>query len=441
MLKAFIDPTIFFNKLSHLYFNLFNKLRHKAFPMKAITYLMADLTSENSGFFEIFILNLKSEIPRISFICAQNIENILENYDIPAEKYGPLLLQQVIDILKSGKISRALPEHQQVLKNIVFKLSTVLEEEDFCAMIRPLFESEKTMDFIENLSVDELCNLIQKFEIKKTNAMMFPPKKRLSKNGQSSFISMTTRKKSARDMLRRQETKEKKTLQIKEQRLIKPVRLYQKIQKLFAVCGTLKTFFKRVNPGYAEYLQNVLLDFEKKFETDCNVKLSFFVDPKDPFRIEKCSHYSIEKLRNELLQRNPESDSSGKVAYLNNKSILLSAAKELINILEVEKLEKQSGNWEMVMPLAPDKKSVRQFRPKGQCLATLFSNRGRIKVMTKGKDKKFFSGSDQGEIRVFDFNKFSEEGESLLRSKIDMNTLMERSKNPRKNSFSTCPDT
>jgi hypothetical protein len=255
-------------------------------------------------------------------------------------------------------------------------------------------------------------------------------------------MTSSNRKYSNRDQSKNPESK--KVLESKDQRLLRPTQLYSKILKIFSVCGTIGNLFKRENPGYPEYCQNVLSNFEKKFDSDYNTKLCFFTDVKDPFRIQKCSHYSIVKLKNELLQRSPnmiEANESGFVPLQFNQALLLSACHELINILEVEKLEKQSGNWEMVMPLPINKKKIRQFRPKGRCLATLFSNRGKLKVLTKGKNQMFFSASDQGEIRVFNFENFSEEGKSLLQSKIDINSVIDQTKKPRKNSFSTCPDT
>lgn len=403
---------------------------------------MADLTSQNSGFFEIFILNLKNEIPRIAYNCAKNIDNILENFDIPAEKYGPLLLQQVIDLLKSDEITKSLPDHQQILKNIVCKLSEVLGEFDFLEMVKPLFDHlDLRSEYVDGLSVQEACALVQFYESPKLVKGGLQ-NKRLSKHGQTSFMSSFVRKKSARE----NPIPENKNLkrEPKDQRLLRPIQLYSKIQKLFAVCGTVGNLFQRPALKYPEYCQNALADYEKRFETQCNIKLCFFADPKDSFKLQKCSHYSIVKLRNELLQRSSsllDQNNSGTLAMMHNQTVLVNAAQELINILEVEKLEKQSGTWEMVMPPPPDKKSVRQFRPKGQCLATLFSNRGKLKVLAKGRNNMFFSGSNQGEIRVFDFSKFFTENESLLRSKIDMNVVVDRVRKPRRNSFSTCPDT
>lgn len=409
--------------------------------MKYVTYLMADLTSQNSGFFEIFILNLKNEIPRIAYNCAKNIDNILENFDVPAEKYGPLLLQQVVDLLMSPEISKALPEHKHILKNIVCKLSEVLDEGDFLEMVKPLFgHLELSNEFADEISVDEACSLIRLYEPPRLSESQSKIK-RMSKHGQSSFMT-NFRKKSIKENMKMESKAPKR--EPKDQRLLRPIQLYSKIQKMFAVCGTIENLFQRPVLKYPEYCQNALADFEKKFETQCNIKLCFFTDPKDSFKLQKCSHYSVVKLSNELLQRSPsllEKNDSNTIAMLHNQTVLINAAQELINILEVEKLEKQSSTWEMVMPPPPDKKSIRQFRPKGQCLATLFSNRGRLKVLARGKNNMFFSGSDQGEVRIFDFSMFFKPNESLLRSKIDMNVVVNRIQNPRRNSFSTCPDT
>jgi hypothetical protein len=409
--------------------------------MKFATFLMGDHVSKNSGYFLFFMKNLTNNSPRIAFNSALNIESILENYDIPAEKYGPMLLQQVIDLLASAENLKLHPQHQKVLKNIACKLSEILDENDFLGMTKSLFKECSSLNLMSGMTVSEVCQLIQSYECPKTNRTSIK-KKRLSKSGTSSFMNISNRKGSNRDLSKNLETKS--APDPKDQKLLRPTQLYSKILKIFSACGILGNLFKRENPGYPEYCQNVLSDFEKKFEAEFNIKLCFFLDSKDPFRLQKCSHYSIVKLKNELLQRNPkisEYSDSGVVALLNNQSLLLSACHELINILEVEKLEKQSGNWEMVMPLPIDKKKIRQFRPKGRCLATLFSNTGKIKVLTKGKDKMFFSASNQGEIRVFDFKNFSEQGKSLLCSKIDINSVVDQTKKPRKNSFSTCPDT
>jgi hypothetical protein len=228
-----------------------------------------------------------------------------------------------------------------------------------------------------------------------------------------------------------------------EQRVIKPINFYSKVQKIFVSCATVNLLFTRPNPGYLEYSQNVLGDFEKNFDNTCNIKVSFFEDPKEPFKSEKCSHFAISKLKDQMLQRSRSimQEDHTVLSKIHNHNVLLNAAKELTNILEVEKLEKQSGNWEMVTAQPVDKKSARQYRPKGQCLATLFSNKGKLTVLAQGKDKMFYSGSDQGEIRVFDFGMFAEENEPLLRSRIDVNQVNSGAVRPRRNSFSTCPDT
>ena len=126
-LKKFIDPTIFFSKLSHLYFNSFNKLQNKHLAMQQMPCLMEDVPAQSTAFFEIFIRNLKSVDTNTAYNSAINISKILDDYDIPSEKYGPLLMQQVVDLLINSQ-ERAMPqEHLLELKRICGKLIKVLQ--------------------------------------------------------------------------------------------------------------------------------------------------------------------------------------------------------------------------------------------------------------------------------------------------------------------------
>ena len=436
-LKAFIDPKIFFNKLSHLYFSFFNKIKTRAFPMKYITFLMVDFVSEYSALFELFILRLKSRVPQVGFNSARNIQNILELYDIPPETYAPLILGQVVDLLKSSAIFSFPARHCQVLKDIACILSDVLRPPDFREMVLPLFDFQNREKMeLERVQIRELCELIQLFQPSKAHQESLPQKKRLSKSGTSSFVNFKSRGGAFPDGPPGVRTKPQS-----EQKMLRPTRLYSRVQKTFSSCATTRLLFERPSPGYFEYTQNVLQDFEKLFDQELNIRVSFFEDPKEPFKSEKCSHYAVARLRDQVARRAESNNEGTLLSGVFNRAVLLNAAKELTNILEVEKLEKQSGNWEMVMPTPVNKKVARQYRPKGQCLATLFSNKGRLKVLARGRGNLFFSGSDQGEVRVFDFDKFADENEPLLRSRIDMGAVNDSGRRPKRHSFSTCPDT
>ena len=306
-------------------------------------------------------------------------------------------------------------------------------------MVRPLFP-ETSNNLLSHISDEELVEVIISLELRKEQTR--PINKRKSKNNLSFNQSFMKKK------METEASFQKEMYQVKEKetKLVAPLLLYHQIQKLFAAVGVSGVLFHRERSTYPEYCQTILTDFEKKLESENNIKVAFFKDGKDPSKIGNCSHYAACQLLNQLVSKGilnesfSEPNNQPKLAFKYNKTVLANLAWELSSILDIQKLEKQTGVWEMICPTPMDKKVLRQFRPKGQCMATLFSNKGKLKVLAQGKDNHFFSGSDQGELRIFDFEKFSSEKESLLRGTIDMNHLINKTHNKKRGSFSTCQE-
>lgn len=413
IIKSFIDSSIFFNKLSHLYFNVFNKLKDRHFALKHLPSLMGDNAAESTVCFEIFIRELKSSDPKISLACAKNLSEILQNYQIPYDKYGPLLIQQVVDILTHSTLNSITSEMLSQLKIIILRLGEVAPLNDYKQMIFQLFCEGKSEDInkINKLNVQEISKLIEQYE----------PLKKQIKGSAIRKISKSQSKIKHNASLIIQPS-------IKEVKLIKPKLVYYEIQKIFIATAFTELLFSKIVKKNAEYVQEVLNELESLYDESLKMPFIFSLSPKNQSKLFQCSHFIIEKFLNHL---------NSKQSNSHNFFILKSVANTFVNLLYSQKIDKQTIQWEIINPSPCKIKIMREFRPKGQCVATLYSNNGKIKVVTKGADNFFYSGSDKGEIRVYNFDNFSSEKNGLVTDVVNMNNYTQQGVLKKKTSISS----
>ena len=395
------------------------------------------------AFFDLFVKSLKSNDSVRVFLAAKNLNSVLAKYEFLESDKSLALLRAAMGALQSNDRRPMQDGQARELLSIIIKLAQVVDPDLYRSEVTNLFPGDPT--HLEEIPIEELESLIEKFE---TSHKLMGIKRRRSKT-----TGNRPRMEISEDGIGKPGSKDNRT-PTTELRTLSPEVLYQNVQRVFVVIGYLNTLFKRQNKVYQEYTQNVLEEYERRFNRETGLKVTLVKDKKEPLLVSGSSHYVLTQLL-QALRRTPinilekpyarritqiETDSESLSRQF-NRLMTMELVTQLEGLLSIEKLDKKTEYWQLSDDREPNKKLLRQFRPKGQCMATLYSNKGKLKVLARGKEDIFFSGSDQGEVRVYDFDKFTSESETLLRKTIDVNELLSRPHNRKKHSFSTCPDT